>query len=159
MWNALDSTSSHTSHSNAPTKRVYLVAISPDGSRIAAAGGNKAIYMFNTHNGTSTLQPLVAHTDTIFSVAFSLNGSRHVVSALTDKTIRMWDVNEETLTPTDLVGMHNKEVFSAAFSPDGKHIASGYDERKIWMWELQMLSLVFDLFGLQHHEGCIWLVL
>ncbi|KAF8760818.1 hypothetical protein RHS01_00028 [Rhizoctonia solani] len=53
--------SSHTSHSNTPTKRVYSVAISPDGSRIAAAGEDNAIYMFNTHDGTPALRPLVAH--------------------------------------------------------------------------------------------------
>ncbi|KAF8751865.1 Encoded by [Rhizoctonia solani] len=200
MWNVLDSTSSHTSYSNAPTKAVLLVAILPDGSRIAAAGCDKAIYMFNTHNGSPALQPLVAHTDVINLVAFSLDGrylasgsdnnrvclwdaiggkllsgpvagnqgsilsvlfspnSKLVVSASRDKTIQMWDVGNGTLAPTDLVGIHNNKVNSAAFSPNGKHVVSGCDNGKIRMWDLHTLSLKFDPFGLQHHEGRILLV-
>ncbi|KAF8752544.1 WD40 repeat-like protein [Rhizoctonia solani] len=171
MWNPLHSTSSHTPHSDTPTKPLWSVAISPDGSRIAAAGGDKAIYMFNTHDGTAALQPLVPHTKEIRSVAFSLDGrylasggndqcllsfspdSRHVVSASSDNTIRIWDVDDGTLTPTALVGTHDDEVNSAVFSSDGKRIVSGCDDRKIRMWDSQKLSLEFDPFGSQQHEG------
>ncbi|KAF8751847.1 Encoded by [Rhizoctonia solani] len=175
MWNALHSTSSHTSHSNALTKDVHSVAILPDGSRIATAGEDKAIYMFNTHDGTPALQPLVAHTDEINLVAFSLNGSCYpvhfegmkkaygqsrshpiastFVSASEDKTIRMWDVGDGTLTPTDLVRTHDDEVKSAAFSPDGKHVVSGSDDGKIRIWGSQALSHVFRPFRSLRHKG------
>ncbi|KAF8751531.1 WD domain, G-beta repeat [Rhizoctonia solani] len=197
MWNALHSTSSHTSHSNAPSKTVMSVAISPDGSLIAAAGGDKVIYMFNTHDGTAALQPLVAHTDVIRSVAFSLDGrylvsggddkciclwdatsgkllcgplrghegsiwsvslspdGRRVISTSRDKTIRMWHISNGTLAPTSLVGTHDDEVYSAAFSPNGKCIVSGCKDKKIRMRDSQTLSLVFEPFGSQQHEGGI----
>ncbi|ELU35772.1 WD40 domain-containing protein [Rhizoctonia solani AG-1 IA] len=56
MWNALYPTLSYTLHSNAPTKGVFLVAILPDGSRIATAGGDKAIHIFRANNGIAPLK-------------------------------------------------------------------------------------------------------
>ncbi|ELU35807.1 WD40 domain-containing protein [Rhizoctonia solani AG-1 IA] len=162
--------------------------------------------MFNTHDGTAALQPLVAHTDTIFSVArtnwirsvaFSLDGrylvsggddkciclwdatsgkllcgplrghegsiwsvslspdGRRVISTSRDKTIRMWHISNGTLAPTSLVGTHDDEVYSAAFSPNGKCIVSGCKDKKIRMRDSQTLSLVFEPFGSQQHEGGI----
>ncbi|GAB1527968.1 hypothetical protein RhiTH_011157 [Rhizoctonia solani] len=196
MWNALHSTSAHTSHRNTPTEGVRSIAISPDGSRIAAAGFDKVIYMFNAHDGTPILEPLVGHTNTIFSVAFSPNGrylasggidgiclwdatsgkllsdglgvdegwvdsislspnSRHIVSASHAwKTsnqkitcVRVWEVDDGTLTPTNLVRRHEDEVESVAFSPDGERVVSGCGDRNIRMWDSKTLSLVFNPFG------------
>ncbi|KAF8750268.1 WD40 repeat-like protein [Rhizoctonia solani] len=177
MWNPLHSALSHTPRWKAPTKAVLSVAISPDGSRIAAAGGDRAIYMFNARDGTAAVEPLVAHTDWIRSIAFSPNGSyysgplrghqgwvlsisfspddKRIVSASHDKTIRMWDVGDGTLTAIDLVGTREEGVCCATFSPDGGHIVSGCEDGKICMWDLHSLSLVSDPFGSQWHKGSI----
>ncbi|GAB1518054.1 hypothetical protein RhiTH_001112 [Rhizoctonia solani] len=141
----------------AHTGTIYSVAFSLNGRYLASGGDDECICLWDATSGKLLSGPLRGHEGMIRSVSFSPN-SRHVVSASSDKTIRMWHVDEETLTPTDLVGTHDEEVFSAAFSPDGKHIVSGYDDRKIRMWDSQTLSLVFDPFGSQHHEGCIWSV-
>ncbi|KAF8748081.1 hypothetical protein RHS01_11067 [Rhizoctonia solani] len=105
--------------------------ISPDGSRIAAGGLDKAIYMFNAHDGTPALEPLVAHVERILSVAFSPDGScyssrfggvgmdsvglvlpdsRRMVSASHDGTVEMWNVDDGTLVPSDLIGRLEYEV-------------------------------------------------
>ncbi|KAF8750363.1 Polysaccharide lyase family 8, N terminal alpha-helical domain [Rhizoctonia solani] len=65
MWNPLHSTSSHTPKWNAPTRLGY----------------DNAIYMFNARNGTATVEPLVAHTDWVRSMAFSpMAGTLHPVA-------------------------------------------------------------------------------
>ncbi|KAF8751845.1 ATPase involved in DNA repair [Rhizoctonia solani] len=112
---------SRTSHSNAPTSAVFSVAISPDGSRIAAAGEDKAIYMFNTHNGTPALQPLVAHTTR------STRWRSH--------------------STADLVRTHDDEVNSAAFSSDGKHVVSRSDDGKIRLWARRRYHACFVHLG------------
>ncbi|KAF8752669.1 hypothetical protein RHS01_07630 [Rhizoctonia solani] len=146
----LHSTPSHTSHSNTPTNAVWSVAISSDGSRIAAAGGDKAIYMFNTHDGT----PLSSHLSHTHKRSISGVLTRRQQArcfCLGDKTIRMWHVDDGTLTPTDLVGTHDDEVYSAA-SPRRQAIIFRVCDRKIRMWDSQKLSLEFDPFGSQQHE-------
>ncbi|KAF8696469.1 WD40 repeat-like protein, partial [Rhizoctonia solani] len=126
------STSSNTSHSNAPAKDVYLVAILPDGSRIAAAGGDKVIYMFNTHNGTPALHPLVAHTKEIVSVAFLLNG-RYLVSGSFNNSICLWDATSSKLLSGPLQG-HESWIWSVLFSPNSKHVFSASKDKTIHMW-------------------------
>ncbi|CAE6488454.1 unnamed protein product [Rhizoctonia solani] len=140
MWNALDSTSSHTSHSNAPTKAIWSVAILPDGSRIAAAGEDEVIYMFNTHDGTAALQPLVAHTGAINSVAFSLDG-RYLASGGDDKGICLWDATSGELLSGPLRG-HGKRIWSVSFSPDSRHIVSASWDKTIRMWSVWNGTLV-----------------
>ncbi|GAB1525243.1 hypothetical protein RhiTH_008401 [Rhizoctonia solani] len=138
----------------AHTGRINSVAFSLDGRYLVSGGGDKCICLWDATSGKLLSGPLRGHEETIWSVSFSPN-SKHVVSASSDKTIRMWDVDEATLTPTDLVRTHNDKVKSAAFSPDGKHVVSGCDDGKIRMWDSHTLSLEFDPFGSQHHEGRI----
>ncbi|QRW17439.1 peptidase C14 [Rhizoctonia solani] len=140
MWNALDSTSSHTSHSNTPTKAIWSVAILPDGSRIAAAGEDEVIYMFNTHDGTAALQPLVAHTGAIKSVAFSLDG-RYLASGGDDKGICLWDSTSGELLSGPLRG-HEKRIWSVSFSSDSRHIVSASWDKTIRMWSVWNGTLV-----------------
>ncbi|ELU37493.1 WD40 domain-containing protein [Rhizoctonia solani AG-1 IA] len=144
-------------------------------SRIAAAGEDKVIYMFNAHDGTPALKPLFAHNLGIKSVAFSLDGRylasggvgniclwdatsgklllgpRHIFSASDNNTIRMWDVGDGTLTPIGLVGRHKDKVNSVAFSPNGKRFVLGCGDGKICMWDSKTLLLVFDPFGSHKH--------
>ncbi|QRW17346.1 peptidase C14 [Rhizoctonia solani] len=133
---------------------IFSVAFSLDGRYLISGGNDKCICLWDATSGNLLSGPLRGHEDMIWSVSFSPD-SRHVVSASSDMTIRVWDVGDGTLTPTDLAGTHDDQVYSAAFSPDGKHIVSGCDDENLRMWESQTLSLVFDPFGSQHHEGGI----
>ncbi|KAF8697747.1 WD domain, G-beta repeat, partial [Rhizoctonia solani] len=151
MWNTLHSTSSHTSHSNAPTKPVWSVAISPDGSCIAAAGGDKAIYMFNTHDGTAALQPLVAHTNEVRSVAFSFDG-RYLVSGGNDQCVCLWDAASGELLSGPLRA-HEKMIRSVSFSPDSRHVVSASKDKIIRMWHVVDGTLTpTDLVGTHDDE-------
>ncbi|KAF8750366.1 WD40 repeat-like protein [Rhizoctonia solani] len=156
------------------------------------SSGDKSIYMFNARDGTATVEPLVAHTDWIRSIAFSPNGrasafvlsisfspdGKRIVSASEDKTIRMWDVGDGTLTAIDLVGTHEGmvncatfspdggtlflaakmgrswhkfSICSVTFSPDGQLIASGSDDRTICVFDSRSGDLVLG--PLKGHEA------
>ncbi|GAB1518046.1 hypothetical protein RhiTH_001104 [Rhizoctonia solani] len=153
MWNIIYSTSSHTSHSNAPTKSISSVVISPDGSSIAAAASDKAIYMFSAHDGTAILKPFVAHTGLVLSVAFSPDG-RYLASGGSDKAICIWDSKGGKLLSGPLRG-HKGWVQSVMFSSDGRHIVSASTDKTIRKWDVRGGSLgLTNLVGT--HDGWVY---
>ena len=54
--------------------------------------------LFRSDSGELALDPLEGHTDRVNSVSFSPDGER-VVSGSDDKTIRVWDVSNDSVAP------------------------------------------------------------
>jgi hypothetical protein len=114
--------------------QVRAIAFSPDGSLVAAAGGNPAqfgevkIWRVADHTEVRTIR---GHRDNIFAVAFSPDGTRLATSSY-DRLIKIWDVatGNETMTLND----HTDAVFSIAFGPDGKRLASASADRTVKIW-------------------------
>src|SRR5262245_39360961 len=72
------------------TGQVPSVAWSPpDGKRLATAGDDVAIHVWDVATGQQLLT-LRGHTGTVESIAFSPDGKR-LVSAGGDGTVRVWD--------------------------------------------------------------------
>ncbi|KAF5340203.1 hypothetical protein D9611_007896 [Ephemerocybe angulata] len=67
--------------------------------------------------------PLTGHSDTVYSVEFSWDGTK-IVSGSEDSTVKVWDAltGEPQAVFVDYSGA---PVLSVAFSPDGKDIVSG----------------------------------
>lgn len=107
---------------------IYSIAVSPDGSRLASAGQDRTIKIWDTSNW-QLHATLTGHTNYVNGVAFSADG-RRLVSGSDDRTVRVWDINSsrELLT---LRG-HVDAVYGVAFSPDGRHVASAGDAVKVW---------------------------
>ncbi len=99
------------------------LAFTPDGTVLAAAGGNTedfAIHLWDVTNGQA-IGTLSGNSGIVWGVAFSPNGQM-LASASSDKTAKIWDWRSGTLLKTlnfpDQVG-------SISFSPDGQTLAVG----------------------------------
>jgi WD40 repeat protein len=79
------------------------------------------------------LRTLKGHTDMVWSVAFSPDGSR-LASGSWDKTIKIWDLARGN-EPRTLDG-HTDHVFVVAFNPDGGRLASASRDQTIKLWDL-----------------------
>ena len=93
------------------------------------------------------LRTIECHSDSINSVAFSLDGS-YIASASSDHTIQLWD----TVTGAHLKTLrgHSAWVQSVAFSPNGTYMLSGSADETVKLWDTLTGTCLKTLKG--HHN-------
>lgn len=105
------------------------VKFSPNGSRLAVAGGQPSargdLRLFDTKEW-KLVASLGGHLDTVSSVAWSPDGAK-IASASFDKTVRLWDAKTNAVLHT-FTG-HSDFVYGVAFSPKGDWYATASKDR------------------------------
>jgi len=71
------------------TDNVFAVAFHPDGTRLASAGSDRAVWLWDLARGEEVAR-LQGHTRRVFSLAFSPDGAT-LASGSSDGTVRLWD--------------------------------------------------------------------
>ncbi|PWU11290.1 MAG: hypothetical protein C5B50_23620 [Verrucomicrobia bacterium] len=93
---------------------------SPDGDRLATGGEEGTVCVWDAMSGQQ-LQVIEGFQSPILSITFSSNGTR--LAAWDNRAMRIWDANTGRLiSDVTLPG----EVTEVAWSPDDKHLATGY---------------------------------
>jgi WD40 repeat protein/serine/threonine protein kinase len=123
------------------THQVTAVTFSPNGKLLASASVDRNVRLWDLDTGLE-LFVLKGHTKDVIAVAFSSDGKR-LATASYDSTVRLWDVGA-TRWPLVLKAQTRTEgppplpplVYRAAFSPDGKLLASVSLDSTVRLWDL-----------------------
>ena len=133
-----------------------LATFSPDGRKIITVDDAGAARTWDANSGRALL--LIKHTDSsyYYTASFSPDGSKIVTAGrnVTETTaegyvrssegiIQIWDSNSGSELHR-LEGLKGT-VHSVAFSPDGRRIVAGSDDKIARIWNLQQLPSVMDV--------------
>lgn len=113
---------------------VNCLALSPDGSKLAAGGNDRIVNIWDLTAGYATPkieQSIENHADWVLGVVFSPDG-KHLLTASRDKTAKVWDLatKESVLTFPD----HQAAVFGVAIKSDGKVGISVGEDKLVRFW-------------------------
>ncbi len=122
---------------------VFAIALSPDGTKLASGGADRAIRVFEVTTGKELLS-IEDHADWVMDVAWSPDGTK-LASASRDKTAKVFDVK----TGDSLVtfNAHAQPVFGVGFSPDGAQVISSGGDKQIRIWNVTDAAAVRAIGG------------
>ena len=79
-------------------------------------------------------QTILRHGGSVQTVKFSPVDNSLIASASDNRTIKLWNLQNDTVTT--LRG-HSRKIHSVAFSPDGQLLVSGSDDWTFRLWDVQ----------------------
>ncbi|KAJ7735107.1 WD40-repeat-containing domain protein, partial [Mycena maculata] len=113
-------------------RRIASVSTSDRNSKMVTSFTDFSMEISDTVTG-QLIDRLLGHTDTVNSVAFSVDGTQ-LVSASSDMTVRLWDM-EQVRTRGSPIRGHSGPVMGAAFSSCTRKIASTSLDETIRIWD------------------------
>ncbi len=141
VWKAVDGTKlfTYTGHSN---NTIHCLALSPDGKSIASGSDDNTVQVWDANSGSH----LATHTanGTVRSLTWSPDGAR-IASTVYD-TVEVWNSTSGNLLNT-YKGHSGNNVNAVAWSHNGKHVASGSDDRTVQVWDAASLSASYTYTG------------
>ena len=110
-------------------KRLNSLSWSSDGKRLASAGSDYDVYIWDAHTGHKMSQ--IVGESMQNAIAWSPD-QKHIAVGGNDKTVRIYN----TLTRKEFAYRgHAGYIFAVAWSPDGSRLASAGVDRTVQVWQ------------------------
>ncbi|MES3019702.1 MAG: hypothetical protein V4721_18075 [Bacteroidota bacterium] len=129
--------------------RITSLAISPGDDYLAAGTYEGGIFIkdLNSNRAPTSFTP---HASSVNDLKFkSVNGNLQLASASSDQTIKLIDINAvvNSKNTEDILTLrgHNKWVYSLIYTPDGKYLYTGSEDKRIIGWNTSMSGIYKSL--------------
>lgn len=113
---------------------IRAVAFSPD-SRLLATGGDDSVQLWSVETGEAVGQRLHQFSGMLGMVhvsALRFSPDGQVLAVTSEATVQLWSVEHGAPLAGPMV--HSSPVLSTAFTPDGRHLASGENDGLLRIW-------------------------
>ena len=114
-------------------RNIRCVAISHDGTLVAAAGSDDIAIVSDVSTGRPRIELKGLKEEDVSAIAFSPDG-KYLLGGDKDGGLILWDIATGKTART-FVG-HRDEIRSLAFSPDGARFVSGSEDNKAIVWDV-----------------------
>lgn len=109
---------------HSPKGRIYCLDWSRDSSYLAAACGDKRMYLFDVKQQMKSVYP---HPAAVYGVSFTHNNGK-LATSCEDSNVRLFNIAEDEI---DTVDIHQGRVVGIGFSPDDSFIATASFDKTI----------------------------
>ncbi|MCI0379259.1 MAG: serine/threonine protein kinase [Gemmataceae bacterium] len=114
-----------------PFRTIYTIAFSPDGTKLAAAGGDQIIRLWDLRSGDEIHDLLPGVAGSIYALTFSADG-RRLYSSGEQSSVLVWDVRTGQRVDT-LLG-HSNRVTGLALGDQGRRLATSSWDGTVKLW-------------------------
>lgn len=117
------------------------VAFSQDGQKIATAGRDRVVVVWDKKSGQQLLE-LRGHIAEVLAVAFSPDG-KQIATGSEDDTLRLWEAS----TGKPIFRFHEAVdgITSVAWMPDGKRLVAASRDKNVYVFDVNTKELVKTL--------------
>lgn len=128
LWDVATGEIAHSFNDHA--QAVTSVAMSPDGSRVAAGGFDKSIIVWEVATG-EIVRKLTGHTWLVSAVDFSPDGERLLSADESSGGARIWTLRTGAFQPLEPAN----QITAAAFAHDGSRVAALGGDGVAHIWD------------------------
>ena len=130
------------------TEQIFSVAISPDDTTVATAGGDGTVRVWDASTGMP-IAVLTGYAQRVIYVAFDRDGA-HLVSAGEDGEVRLWNIirPHRSVVP----GEPGPGAAALSLNADGSVAATGGDDIRLWNTDGELMRNLFT----SRTEWAIW---